>query len=132
VPLEGVVNALRNVHRMLAPKGNLLDLHPIAPDARAERAGRLLGSVDGAEWWRDVEAMERSVDVLVAEGLLVPAGEARFDVIERFSSGDDALAEMTSWRGTTVPEALAAGLAGPDPVDVIETLVLRAYERRPR
>lgn len=123
------MDALRNVHRMLVPHGVVLDLHPVPPDARVAREGRVLGSVDEREFWRDVEAMDAGVAAVVGEGLFEVTAEREFEIVEHWPSGTEALAELCGWGGSVVPHELAAAIEGAGPTQIRESLVLRGYRR---
>jgi hypothetical protein len=98
---EGVVNALRKISRILVPGGLLLESHPLAGSS-VEAAGRVLGALDEREFGRVLDAMERSVAVLVDDGRLALRDERAFEVPMRFDTGAELLAEVVTWEGTTI------------------------------
>lgn len=123
---EGVVDALRRVHRSLAREGVLLDLHPTRPFATAEAAGVPLGRLDEREFMAIVRATEAKLEEAIAIRLFRPEVDVRFDVLERFDSADELIEKVGSWRGVRVPGALARRVrAGRPPFDIRERLVLR-------
>jgi hypothetical protein len=100
------VDALRNVHRMLVPRGVLLESHPLAGGSRVEAEGQMLGALDERELARQLGAMDRSVAVLVDEGRLLPREERRFEVAMRFDTAAELLSEVVTWDGTTISTRL--------------------------
>jgi hypothetical protein len=129
---EGVVNALRNVHRMLVPRGILLDLHPIAPpDARAESHGVDLGALDQRVFAETVRQTEAGLEAAVRRGLFAPETRRELDVIERFETADELLETVGAWKKTRIPPDVAKRIRAADPpVDVRERLVLRRLRAR--
>ncbi|MBD0330096.1 MAG: hypothetical protein ICV64_08335 [Thermoleophilia bacterium] len=125
---EGVVHALRNVHRMLAPGGLLLESHPLAGGSRVEVDGSTLGALDEREFARELAVMERSLATLVAEGAFAPQAERRFDVAMRFDTASELLAEVVTWRGSTVSARLQRAVKRAEgPFAVRLTTLLRVY-----
>jgi hypothetical protein len=122
------VNALRRVHRSLVPGGTLVDIHPLAPALRAEAGGRVLGSFDGSQFLSDVAAAEAYIE---DTGLWKLETEARFDVIQRCESGEEAVVYARDYGGYTVPDELARRVrAAPPPVDVREFAAVRRFRAR--
>jgi hypothetical protein len=122
------VNALRNVHEALVPKGILLDMHPIPPSTRAEVDGRSLGEFDDSEFMETVARTEAGLDQTVAEGLFVFETELEFDWLERFDSGDELIEDVESWGDVRIPEQVAARIRSTEPpVDLWERVVLRRF-----
>ena len=122
------MNALRNVHEALVPKGILLDMHPIPPSTRAEVDGRSLGEFDDSEFMETVARTEAGLDQTVAEGLFVFETELEFDWLERFDSGDELIEDVESWGDVRIPEQVAARIRSTEPpVDLWERVVLRRF-----
>jgi hypothetical protein len=127
---EGVVHALRNVHRMLAPGGLLLESHPLAGGSRVEAGGRVVGSPDERGFARELAAMERSLTSVVAESLFVPREERRFDVAMRFETAGELLAEVVTWRGSTISTRLQRAVKRAEaPFAVRLETLLRTYAK---
>jgi hypothetical protein len=112
---EGVVDALRNVQRMLIPGGVLLESHPLATRSSVEAGGRTLGSLDEREFARELAVMERSLAIVVDEGSLVPRAERRFEVVMHFETGGELLAEVVTWGGTAIPVRLQRAVKRAEP-----------------
>ncbi len=126
MPPEGVVHALRRIHRTLVPGGLLLDLHPIPPDAAAEAGGVVLARFDGSEFWATVRATEAGLDETVRAGLFAPEAELEFDVLDRFDTVEEALAKAESMRGYRVPPGSRRRVrAAAAPIDIRHRLLLR-------
>jgi hypothetical protein len=97
----------------------------VAPALQAEAGGRVLGSFDGSQFFADVATAERST---AETGLWTLEAEARFDVIQRCKSGDEAVTYVRDYGGYTVPDDVAARvLAADPPVDVREFAVVRRF-----
>jgi len=127
---EGVVHALRQVHRGLAPGGILLDMHPTRPSARAEVGGVSLGDFDDEKFWETVEATERP---LAESDLFELEQEVEFDYLERWDSGKQMLEDVKTWDGCHVPRDLAQRIRKAEPpVDIWERVVLRRFSSRSR
>ncbi|MGH2922259.1 MAG: hypothetical protein ACRDKU_09360, partial [Gaiellaceae bacterium] len=82
------MHALRQVHKALVPGGILLDMHPVPPSTRAERAGESLGDFEDDEFMEIVAATEAG---LAETGLYTLDAELEFDWLERYDSGEELL-----------------------------------------
>jgi hypothetical protein len=93
---EGVVGALRTIHRSLRPGGLLLDVHPEPEHARVQvQAGSAthdLGHLDDTAIIGDTLAGRAVVDVLIREGLFVRDRQAVFEHVVHVSDVDTWLA----------------------------------------
>jgi hypothetical protein len=119
------VNALRRIHRSLVPGGTLVDVHPVAPALQAEAGGRVLGSFDGSQFFADVATAEGDIS---GTGLWELEAEARFDLIQRCDSGEEAVEYALGYGGYTVPDEVGRRvLAAEPPVDVREFAVVRRF-----
>jgi hypothetical protein len=122
------VHALRQVHQALLPGGILLDMHPVPPSARVERAGESLGDFDDAEFMEIVAATERGLE---QTGLFELEAELEFDWLERYESGEELLKDAKEWEGCRVPRDVAVRtLKAEPPVDIWERVVLRRFRAR--
>jgi len=119
------VHALSNIHKALVPGGILLDMHPVPPSARAERAGESLGDFDDAEFFEIVAVTEARLE---QTGLYTLESEVEFDWLERFDSAQELLEEVNDWEGCRVPPEVAERLRNAEPpVDIWERVVLRRF-----
>ena len=122
------MNALRRIHRSLVPGGTLVDVHPSEPALRAEAGDRVLGSFDGSQFFADVATAAGHID---GTGLWEREAEARFDVIQRCESGEEALEYVLGYGGYTVPDELERSvLAAASRIDVREFAVVRRFRAR--
>lgn len=125
---EGVVHALRQIHKALVPGGILLDMHPIPPPTRAEVGGVSLGDFDDDEFFDIVRATERP---LAESDLFVLEDETEFDYLERYDGGSELLEDVKSWEGCRVPRSVANAIrAAKPPVDIWERVALRRFSAR--
>jgi hypothetical protein len=104
---EGVVNALRTIHRALVPGGLVIDTQPVSALPPVEMSGRELGTVDMREWARMIAAVDERVAETLADGLFELVEERRFVVTDTFDSGAELVAEVREWAGTVIPPDLA-------------------------
>jgi hypothetical protein len=103
----------------------LLDMHPVPPSARVERAGESLGEFDDAEFFKTVAAAEAG---LAETGLFGLESELEFEWLERYDSAEDLLADAEEWQGCRVPPSVAARVRQAEPpVDIWEQVVLRRF-----
>jgi hypothetical protein len=122
------VHALRNVHEALVPGGTLLDMHPIPPSTRVERAGVSLGELDDAEFMELVAVTRAKLE---EAALFTLETELEFDWLERYDSADELLDEVKEWEGCRVPPAVAERIrAAEPPLDIWERVVLRRFRAR--
>lgn len=123
-----MVDALHSVHEALVPGGVLLDLHPVARGTLVSN-GVPLGDLDGSKFFGGVVAMER--EVAGASDLFELETEVRFDVCERFLTGEDVLSGDDVEPDERVAPELERRLRDAQgPVDVPYRVVLRRYARR--
>jgi hypothetical protein len=128
VPLESVVDALRNVHRAIVPGGILLDLHPIPPSEQVEAGGAVLGRLDERQFFATARATEEALEEAVGDGLFEPEAELEADVLERFDTAEEMLEIVGEREGVRIPAVIRRRvLASPGPIDLRERVVLRRF-----
>lgn len=119
------MNALREIHRVLVPGGQLLDMHPIPPHTRVEVRGESLGDLEDAEFLEIVAATEAP---LWESDLFSLEAELEFDWLERFDSAEALIEDVESWEGCRMPADVAARVRDAEPpIDVWERVVLRRF-----
>jgi hypothetical protein len=93
--LEGVVHALRRIHRSLRPEGVLLDLHPqpeptaveVWHEGRVDRIGLLIQEED----INDILEARARLDQVERDGWYVTERQKPFDLLAHFPSAEDWL-----------------------------------------
>jgi hypothetical protein len=125
------VHVLRNVQQAVSPGGRVLDIHPLGIDMAVLAGSRGLGFIDTSEFALVIEAMDESVDEVVAEGLLEKLRTVRRVVVERFDDPSEALEEAASWTNLRLPAAVARRLRAVEegPVDFVDTVRYRLFHR---
>jgi hypothetical protein len=126
------VYVLRQVHRALADEGLVLDIHPLGDDFSVLAGGRGIGFVDTTKFRRVLEAMNRSVEQTVAEGLFEELRSLRRHVVERYDTAAEALDEADSWENLRLPSATRRRLEETDatPIEFIDTVRYRLLRKR--
>ena len=93
--VEGVVHALRRIHRSLTDRGSLLDLHPQPKNSTAEVwwEGRVeaVGEWDEEEDIQAIRLGRAQLALIESEGLFVTERQMEFDLLEHYPSADDWL-----------------------------------------
>ena len=126
------MHVLRHVHRALRPKGLLLDVHPLGLEFAVRAGRRGLGFVDTRKFAEVVEAMNRSVEQTISEGLFQELRTLRRHVAERFDDAAEALEEADSWENLRLPATVRRRLRQTDetPVEFIDTVRYRLLHKR--
>jgi hypothetical protein len=90
------VNALHNVLAAVVPGGAVLDLQTVQPPPCIEAAGRAVCEIDAAAFFERADANELVMMAAVQDGMLTLEAEDRLDVLERWTSGAELVAELDS------------------------------------
>jgi hypothetical protein len=132
VPPEGVVNALRTIHRALVPGGLLVDTQPVSALPPIETAAGELGRLDMREWAQVIEAVDRRVEEAIRDGLFALEEQRRYVIGDDYDDGADLAAEVREWVGTRVDQELAGRLAAETrPVRLHQEVRLRVLRAVP-
>jgi hypothetical protein len=86
---EGMVHALESIHRLLRPRGTLLDIHPVADAAliRVLRGGKQVFCESyPSESGDDFRAADRAIERAVERGLFRSGRSIVFDFLTHASS----------------------------------------------
>jgi hypothetical protein len=132
MPIEGVVNALRNIHAALVPGGLLIDTQPISARPAVEAAAGPIGSLDMREWVELIGTIDAQLDTAIDARLWQQREERWFVVSDTFESGANVLDVVTNWVGTHIPKDLSQRLRTSDGlVRVHQDVRMRVFEALP-
>ena len=85
------MHALRHVHRLLAPGGTLVDMHPVTEE-QVESGDGIVGVILEPDWIGvDLPNSESALSETVREGLYALETETEYDVLEHFDDADDLI-----------------------------------------
>jgi hypothetical protein len=125
------VHALRNIHRVLAPDGILVDTQPVSARPPVAASHVLLGTLDMREWAQTIQAVDERIVSAVHSGLYGLRHESRFVVTDTYDSGDEFLEVVRGWAGTRVPSALGHQVAeATPPITLRQDVRLRLFAAR--
>ena len=125
------MHALRLLHRSLVAGGVLLDLQPALADSLVLAGGEPAGRLDERGFQRDLVATAAGLGSAISEGLFVLEDEVWFDIVHRFEEGAELVAEVSGWRGVSVPPELVRLVEAGRPLfEVVETCTLRRFSVR--
>jgi hypothetical protein len=128
------VHVLRQVHRALAPRGLLVDVHPLGDDFPVLAGERGIGFVDTRKFRGILEAMDECVRQVVSEGLFKELRTLRRHVVERYDTVLEVLEEADSWDNLRLPAPVRRRLQKTEatPIELIDTVryVLLAKQGR--
>ena len=134
MPIKGVVHALHEVHRVLAPGGLLVDTQPISPRPSVDADGTRLGTLDMRDWRATIDAIEEQVQRVLDDGLFTIEHERSLVVTDTFDNGPELVKTVSDWQGTKISPQLArvaAAAAPPLGVDQeVQLRVLRVQRKR--
>ncbi len=105
------MHALRNIHAALAPEAILVDTQPLSARPPVASDGVTLGTLDLREWLDTIQAVDERFAETVRAGLYELQHESRFVVTDTYDDGPECLEAVGGWRGTSVPDVVARGLA---------------------
>jgi hypothetical protein len=128
------VHVLRQVHRALSPRGLVLDIHPLGDDFPVLAGGRGVGFVDTLKFRKILEAMNESLERVVAEGLFEERRALRRHVVERYDTAAETLEEADSWENLSLPPSVRRALHETEatPVEFIDTVRYRLLGKNTR
>jgi hypothetical protein len=123
-----MVHALEEIHRLLKPRGYLLDIHPVAEHSSIEihRNGKfdLVGHLEVHQWCVDFEEADNALIEIVQRGIFTIEQKGIFDALTYY----DSAAEM----GTALKESIHKFVREGEPIDEevsqVETLARQAEE----
>lgn len=105
------MNALRRIHAALVPGGLLIDTQPVSAQPPIQAGTRHLGTLDMREWTRTIATVDAELRRAVDDGLFAIDAERRFVVTDGHESGAGLVAEVRTWAGTHIDDALAGRVA---------------------
>lgn len=125
-----MVHVLRLLHASLAEQGVLLDTQPVGAEPSVWASGGRLGSLYLQKWVEMVAAVDERVEEALGIGLFRVEHEEDFLACDEFVEAEDLLETVSGWRGTEVPQGLAArvGAASP-PFRVEQQVRVRLFRR---
>jgi hypothetical protein len=105
MPAEGMVHALRRAHRVVKPRGCVVDLHPTNEPATVE-THRTIGYVDAGDAPRRHGQADAAVAAAVGEGLFAVDRTLVFSFYTYGENIDDLRAFVeTTWRDALIGAA---------------------------
>jgi hypothetical protein len=120
------VHALRRIHRGLVRSGELVDIHPVPPNAAVLAAEGELGRLNERGFFETVRVTEAGLARLVDEGLFRSEAETEFDWIERYDRSDELFEAVADWEGIRIPWRLRRRIRRTaPPLDIRERVVVR-------
>ncbi len=110
MPTEGVGNALSNVLAAVIPGGIVLDLQTVRPPLRVEAAGQVVCELESGGFYARADANERVMMDAVRDGRMRLEAEERLEVLHRYSTGAELVADADS-KQRTIPRAMRPAVA---------------------
>lgn len=109
---EGMVHALRAIHRILKPNGTLIDLRPDIGNrsiwVELSYATLKAGEVDSSDTESDRLAADEAIQQAVADGLFTFEYDATFDIIADLDTVDDLRDYKTTLNRSILSETVIA------------------------
>jgi hypothetical protein len=115
VPIEGVVNALREVHRVLVPGGMLVDTQPRSARPPVTSGGTRLGTLDMRAWRATIDAVDQELAKVIADGLYVLEDERSIVVTDTYDNGPELVETVSGWQDTRISRRLSRAVAAAAP-----------------
>ncbi|HJQ75347.1 MAG TPA: hypothetical protein VJ814_10685 [Gaiellaceae bacterium] len=126
-----MVDALTRLHGALVPGGVLVDTMPVSLRLPVAVDDEPIGELADDEWLEMIAAVDAELEQALASRLFELRHEERYPIVHEFGSGDECLDVVGSWAGTTIPDEIAARLAGsPARTSVEHDVRLRLLVRR--
>jgi len=107
---EGVVHVLRRLLTGLARDGVVVDLNDALEREEMVVDGEVIGKLDRRAFVPRAEAASAGLEVLVADGSLVPVHEEQVPILVRYPTGPEAIADVARATYTRMPPELAQRL----------------------
>ncbi len=108
----GMVHALREIHRVLKPKGTLIDLRPHIGNRPVEvllsYATLRAGEIDSSANEPDKRAADNAMQQMIADGLFRLEYDEEFDYITDLDTVDDLRDYGQSMERSILPDAVVA------------------------
>lgn len=121
---EGVVHALRHVHKLLAPKGILVDIHPVTEEQVETQDGAVVGVIEDPAFSVDLPNAEACLERAIRDGFYTLEAETEFDFLQHFDEVRE-LIEAKREHLHDQPALLRRIQAATPPVLIREHCVLR-------
>jgi hypothetical protein len=112
-----MVHALEEIHRLLKPGGELIDIHPVAEHSSIEihQNGEidLAGYLEVHQWCVDFEQADNALAEIVQRGMFTIAQKSMFDTLTYYDSATEMSTSFKEEIDKYAREAEAAGEAVP-------------------
>jgi len=118
------VHALRHVHKLLVPRGILVDLHPVREEQVETRDGAVVGVIADPACSVDLPNAEACLESAIRDGLYTLEAETEFDFLQHF----DEVGELIGAKRENLadqPSLVHRIQAATPPVVIREHCVLR-------
>jgi hypothetical protein len=124
----GMVHALEEIHRLLKPKGALIDIHPVSEPSSIEihQAGKvdLVGLLSVRQWCFEFEQADIALAEITQRGMFIMESHALFDLPTHYTSATELGTDLRESVEVFARDAQAAI----EPLPHIEALRARAEE----
>jgi hypothetical protein len=100
-----MVNALRRAHRMLAPQGCVVDVHPTDTVASVQLGARTIGPLEGGDAPVRHAAATTALSTAISEGLFTVTRTVDFE----FYTYGDTIGELRDYVAETYKDARITG-----------------------
>jgi hypothetical protein len=103
-----VVDALERIHAALDDGGLVADTQPVSPHPPVFAGDEHIGALDMREWGETIRAVDREITSTVERGLFSVRADTWVVVPDVFDDLEQLIETAADWRGTRVPDELAA------------------------